>query len=151
MPPAAPGRARLCLWPSGSGRGPRGSRLRVLLCRSLGVTALTKDALQLWLAVVTIIVAIGALAFTLNGQLRDDLREVLDEVRALRNDVQDLGERVTRVEVLIEGGGQAHPGGRRWNADRNAAGERLTDNARERLRAPQLPALRRVALDSTAD
>ena len=30
-----------------------------------------KDALQLWLAVVTVIVAIGGLVFALNGQLRD--------------------------------------------------------------------------------
>jgi hypothetical protein len=72
---------------------------------------MTRDALQLWLAVVTVIVAIGALAFTLNGQLRDDLREMRDEVRALRDDVQDLGERVTRVEVLIEGGGRNQAGG----------------------------------------
>ena len=41
-----------------------------------------KDVLQLWLAVVTVIVAIGGLVFALNGQLRDDLREVRDEVRA---------------------------------------------------------------------
>ena len=73
---------------------------------------MTKDAaLQLWLAVVTVIIAIGALAFTLNGQLRDDLREVRDEVRALRGDVQDLGERVTRLEVRIEDGGRQQAGG----------------------------------------
>ena len=69
-----------------------------------------KEALQLWLAVVTVIVAIGALAFTLNGQLREDMREVRDEVRALRYDVQDLGERVTRLEVRIETGGQHQAG-----------------------------------------
>ena len=93
--------------PVAFGLGARTSRLALARATlPVGVTALTKDALQLWLAVVTIIVAIGALAFTLNGQLRDDLREVRDEVRALRKDVQDLGERVTRVEVLIEGGGR---------------------------------------------
>ena len=70
-----------------------------------------KDALQLWLAVITVIVAIGALAFTLNGQLRDDLREMRTEVRALRDDVQDLGQRVTRVEVLIAASGRFQAGG----------------------------------------
>lgn len=72
---------------------------------------MTKDALQIWLAVVTVIIAISALSFTLNGQIREDLREVRDEVRALRDDVQDLGERVTRLEVRIEGGGQHQAGG----------------------------------------
>ena len=43
----------------------------------------------------------GGLVFGLHGQIRADLREVRDEVRALRVDVQDLGDRVTRLGAAI--------------------------------------------------
>ena len=60
-------------------------------------SALERTGPQIWLGVVTVIVATRTLALELNGQLHEDLWEMRDEgYRALRNDVTDLGERVTR-------------------------------------------------------
>ena len=49
-----------------------------------------RDVVQLCLAIVTVIVAIGGLVFGLHGQIRADLQQVRD------------GDRATRLEVRME-------------------------------------------------
>ena len=54
---------------------------------------------------VAVSCSVNSTAVALHGEVRQDLW-------ALTADVQELGERVTRVEVLIEAGGQHQTGGR---------------------------------------